>query len=470
MVVEPLGAGAVEHYVALSYRWGGASSLLTTTTSNLDKHKERIDIGHLCTTIRDAMVFAWRLGYRYIWVDSLCILQDSAADWENESSLMADVYMNAAVTLAAAAATSGDSGLFFPRQNHLSAKMKQYSQGQASGIPSGALYVTNCRLQNFESEVTRGPLNTRGWVLQERILSPRAVHFGKTQLFWECRTTSRQESRNRDEDLDQRRLLTLSKFAGKIESHDNHAKFITWYDAVSDYTKRSLTVAHDKLPAIRGISQLFQARNPKCRYIYGLWSADLPRGLLWCADSGAKLARPAQFRAPSWSWASRDGPVVFDAAFPSKPPEWKRQLLPPKRLVYWQLDALSKKKLNLRVRLQVVRMGPAMKVPPASGPDALPHFKWPHSRLKVFDTKNKFVGEAALDDLDETPTGTQLHGLLIFIHPSESYYVADRGRGPTAFGVLLRKLAAEGHFERVGTFRAVASIFDNVDAVPISIA
>lgn len=230
-----------------------------------------------------------------------------------------------------------------------------------------------------------------------------------------------------------------------------------------------MTRAQDKPPAIRGIAQVFQARNPDCQYIYGLWSADLPRGVLWCADSGVKLTRPAQFRAPSWSWVSRDGPVVFDAGL-LKPPEWKRQLLPPRRLVYWKLDAASGKR-DLLGKLQIVRMGLAMRVLPAVGPDALPRFKWLHSRLKMLNIKNEFVGEAALDDLDETPTGTQLHDLLVFIHPfGESYYTADRGRGPMAIGILLRKITAEMDFERVGTFRAVASIFDDVDAVPVSIA
>ena len=86
---------------------------------------------------------------------------------------------------------------------------------------------------------------------------------------------------------------------------------------VETYTKRQLTEGTDKLPALSGVARRFSAALCNDTYVGGLWANDLPAGLMWSATGfltpygtqGHLLPRPAQPRAPTWSWASVDGAV-----------------------------------------------------------------------------------------------------------------------------------------------------------------
>jgi hypothetical protein len=131
-------------------------------------------------TFRQAFKVTRDLGGRFIWIDSLCIIQDSVEDWRNESSLMTHIYSYGLCNIAASAAQDGSQGLFFERDPF---PVKQVHFRPKHG--AGTLLITNTK--SWIENSRRAPLLKRGWVFQEQMLSPRTLHFYKKQIFWYCR-------------------------------------------------------------------------------------------------------------------------------------------------------------------------------------------------------------------------------------------------------------------------------------------
>jgi len=171
-----------DDYLALSYRWGN-TEITKTTINNLTSHKDAIMFDSLSRVFQDAIKATRTLGYRYIWIDALCIIQDSTEDWDREAACMAEIYANASITLSAAVSKSADENLFLPRQSVKAVRLtdQRYS-------------VTATILSDFKEDVLSGALSRRGWTLQERLLSRRIIHFGQDQLHWECQTALRSEN------------------------------------------------------------------------------------------------------------------------------------------------------------------------------------------------------------------------------------------------------------------------------------
>lgn len=171
-------------YLTLSHCWGVAGVMAKTLIANLEDRKKDIEIESLSANLRDAIITTRRLGFRYLWIDSLCIIQDSTPDWETEASRMAQIYNHSTMTISASRASSSDSGFLretedapgFVAMTH-PGNHGQYYLGKAA--PESSSYL---------SDVERGPLNSRGWTLQERVLSRRSIFFGQNQMHWECQT------------------------------------------------------------------------------------------------------------------------------------------------------------------------------------------------------------------------------------------------------------------------------------------
>ncbi len=171
-------------YMTLSHCWGRKMPK-RLLTEDLPGMKQSIVINELPKTFQDAITVARYLGVRYLWIDSLCIIQDSEQDWERESSLMSQVYSGSYCNIAATAASDGSRGLFFERDTKLIRPIKVMMRNTFYNIVDGGLWVRN---------VEQAPLNRRAWVTQERILAPRTIHFALKQLFWECSGTTACES------------------------------------------------------------------------------------------------------------------------------------------------------------------------------------------------------------------------------------------------------------------------------------
>jgi hypothetical protein len=170
-------------YLTLGHCWG-KNSILRLLTTNIDPLQARIPTKQLPRTFQQAITLTKRMGHRYIWIDSLCIVQDSESDWQHEASLMGDVYKNSFCNISATAAEDGRMGLFFPRNPLLISPCEiEVTSKSTTSMKEGTYRVIDMGL--WKREVDAAPLNTRGWVFQERFLAPRKLSFGARQLFWE---------------------------------------------------------------------------------------------------------------------------------------------------------------------------------------------------------------------------------------------------------------------------------------------
>jgi hypothetical protein len=218
--------------------------------------------------------------------------------------LMGHIYANAMCNLSALGASAESGGLFFPRNAESIRKLKleiACKDGPYDLVHEGF----------WVSAVDDMDLNIRGWVFQERLLAPRILHFGSEQLFWECREWNACESY--PEGL--REEIWTRPWKGYFGlSHVPSEKPI-WYGLVEQYTRCSLTMDEDKLVAISGIAKLVQ-RKLEDDYLAGLWRRNLPKDLLWqVREDEVGAQRPDRYRAPSWSWASVDGRILYQSSW-----------------------------------------------------------------------------------------------------------------------------------------------------------
>jgi hypothetical protein len=286
-------------YSTLSHRWGD-DDFLKLTEKNHDSFLEEIPLEELPKTFKDAIQITRRLGLEYLWIDSLCILQGNTDDWRREAGLMSYVYGGSFVNIAAASARSVHEGCLL--------KTPYMVDGlRASITVNGASLVREFRSRSvYKLSTTNSHLATRGWAIQERILPPRTVHFGHRGAFWECRTMTANEFLPDGFPNQLGRGLLNEK---RRQSHLGS----WWRDVVRLYSAANLTYSHDKLPALSGIvRRIHEERGGQ--YLSGMWrEEDIEAQLCWRATRPQK--RPP-WRAPSWSWASIDGQVLYQVRQP----------------------------------------------------------------------------------------------------------------------------------------------------------
>lgn len=458
-------------YATLSHCWGGITSEIPSlTTSNYERFLQRIDIMDLPQTFQDAIQLTRHLGIRYLWIDSLCIIQDSREDWLDQSAVMGSVYQGSYLNIAATKSTDPYGGLFTTRNPFVVTPLRVpiyvtapvgVAVPQEQGLPflrlegrsllvasprQPPLEITDAELdlniclgnsngafdiqgrnfalsarhvslvgttlyaelrtrdglwrqdsiqlttfiswqsgqlrpdkdgraaqvffdvgtnsyQKWSELIAKTKLCRRGWVLQERLLAPRTVHFSKQQLFWECTMSQSLEeapavkvdnkqpsARGTRLDLKtwdvyapklleepKKRGLGLnyiwSSFKalhGRDETHlrkeslahnsnlleqtkrmcyggDNwqptHPLITYWSAILTGYSSSELTYKQDSLVAIAGLAKVLFTRTG-IRYAAGLWMTQIPRQLLWNPIHAAPLQCDGKYVAPSWSWAS----------------------------------------------------------------------------------------------------------------------------------------------------------------------
>lgn len=282
------------HYTALSYCWGSAQKSdrpYLTTTKTLEKHLSEIPLDILPKTLRDAVLLTRAVGIRYLWIDSLCIIQDSNDDWEKEAATMGTVYARARLVIAATIGRDADAGLF-PFQT------KIYRPGQPS--------MHFCKMPDVRGSLGLSllPLFTRGWATQEWMLARRIVFWSEERMFWYC--AQRQVV---DDDIDCRHMLTRHNLEVPRNISSRYRQ--NWEKMVMAYSSRDLTYPTDKLVALRGIVNELQKRSPADKYAFGLWQSNLARELLWSGQAAAPDPRLKELHIPSWSWAGHPGGVRY---------------------------------------------------------------------------------------------------------------------------------------------------------------
>jgi hypothetical protein len=297
-------------YAALSYVWGEPQPH-STCTAKLPTYLESLDVLLLPQTIKDAIVCTHNLKLRYLWADSLCILQDSDEDKQRELPQMCDIYRDAYVTIIAASSQKVSEGFLHDRKRPVETPLPFW-------CPDGRLGSISVD-EDTSATPSNEPVNHRAWCFQERVLSPRTLVYASHTLQYQCQaamndigdiwhylpSTELGELRLPDMMMSRTPYTTLS-------NDDVRALLAAWEDVLRDYTQRAVSHPSDRLVAISGIAQLFQRWwGSSNRYIAGLWERNLSTDFLWYRSrpSNGRLIT-GQYLAPSWSWAATIGRVV----------------------------------------------------------------------------------------------------------------------------------------------------------------
>lgn len=310
--------------MTLSYCWGGPQAF-STTLDTVAKFTSGFLISELPKTLQDAVEITRRLGLKYIWIDSLCIIQDSASDKNYEIPRMALYYKNSYVTVCASKESCQDSFL-----NVTDACELHPGSGIAKDLldipyvlPDGGVETIYFR-EESPYYLSWEPISKRAWTLQERMLSPRVLMFG-ARTIWQCNSAQHSDGGNEDWSKDTKgsaheRLLDL---AHSNEDRDKNSTsngtkslYNIWHRTIHEFASRKLSFAEDKLPAVAGLAVEFSNLSADT-YLAGLWRSQLPRELLWSTYPELHLLKPSKYRAPSWSWASVDNAITFDRMPPS---------------------------------------------------------------------------------------------------------------------------------------------------------
>lgn len=302
-------------YTTLSYCWGGPQPS-QTISANFEQRKKEILFESLPATIQDAISVTHRLRIGYIFVDSLCIIQDSPEDKSRQIATMPQIYQNSTLTISVPRAVYAGEGF-------LQLRKPTDHPHHVFSLPyllpsSGELGCITLLRGPSDSE----SLNERGWTLQEAALSPRILEYSASQTRWICNTQHyvdgwqqygglHQEGQIRDRIM-QMRLDRLSGTEATSFTFGKACAF--WENLVGKYTSRLLTVPSDRPLAMAGLAEACCGSiGRQEQYMAGLWRSMFPWALFWSMPirKRGRLPRPSSYQGPSWSWTSVNGAVHF---------------------------------------------------------------------------------------------------------------------------------------------------------------
>ncbi|RSL58809.1 hypothetical protein CEP54_007539 [Fusarium duplospermum] len=330
-------------YVTLSHCWGPKFPYhVKTTDFNIESRLSSSGIPwtELPQSFRDAVAVTERLGFEYIWIDALCIIQDSSADWQAESSLMHQVYSHCDVMLSADASPDTNIGLF--RSCNMT---KSWSVTAAPSpilwnrCPVKARYqLAHCTygikttMYSPLDQTRIFPLSKRAWCYQEEQLARRIVHFSIDEVSYDCLGGVECHCGfwgpgGVSIDSNIWRKTLPDKTCLEKEKHN------LWREIVGMYSKRELSFWSDRFPALSALARQFQVSDgigpghPSAdkgkkqmfneldmgTYLAGFWSNFLEADLFWYADHypGTRISTASNYVAPTWSWASVSGKVSW---------------------------------------------------------------------------------------------------------------------------------------------------------------
>lgn len=315
------GNGLKEPYCILSYCWGLPGNAITTK-DNFSHRTQSIPLVSLPTLLRQAVLATRSLGYKYIWIDALCIIQDDPDDWSREAAAMHELYSQADLTFTSLVAADSRDNLFElrPRETARPTPLK-------IGLPKKNRHPFNGSVFEFAAYpgyhdnmecVIEGPVHQRAWTLQEHLMSTRVVYFGPGILHWECLCSYRLEPDPDGlcidyvrEELETRRKLKLAVKTlqqQKLPHPSMASPIAVWHSQVEEFTKRKLTKQSDRIPAFLAISKVLCTAGGD-EFAGGLWTGrHLIPSMCWRLEQ----ADEAVIRGPSWTWGSRSGAVSYD--------------------------------------------------------------------------------------------------------------------------------------------------------------
>ncbi|KAK0627887.1 heterokaryon incompatibility protein-domain-containing protein [Immersiella caudata] len=298
--------GASGRYACLSHCWGMIQPF-RTLSGNIDAMRQQVCWSDLCQTFQDAIMVCLALEIEFIWIDSLCIIQDSEEDWREQAAAMASIYANGFLTIAATKSKDGRGGLFTATSSRLN------TFTIPNPTPTGpAQYQIHAwpRITHFSHTPQDWwsddfPLLSRGWVYQERQLSQRMLHFGPSEILWECGEQVTCECRAIEKSFNLPGYIAGGKHKWRmtpLRTAEPWQLQQRWYDIVAEFTGLQLSRPPDRLPALAGLAGDMQ-RHRRSRYLAGLWEDTIIFDLAWAGHG--ERANP--WYAPTWSWASLQG-------------------------------------------------------------------------------------------------------------------------------------------------------------------
>lgn len=308
-------------YLTLSYCWGEGNHLKLTQATE-EVFYERIPLEDLPRTLLDAAIITRRLGYTYLWIDALCILQDCPIDMEGELKSMGEVYKNSVCTIAALSAENAQQGCFV-RRNPLALDYCQATE-KSSGLWFGPGYHST---GPDTTHPHRAILNTRAWVVQERAISPRTLYYGSEMIFWECIQARASELRPSMKGMEALMangtgLKSVFRYLLDICRTQNYDVWIDyWRRLVEDYTACQITYDTDKWRAFSALATEVEQQSGK-RLLHGLWEHQLLEELLWRTNRPGRRLRGQGTQFPSWSWTSIQAIVEWPKRYFARELEW----------------------------------------------------------------------------------------------------------------------------------------------------
>ena len=324
-------------YCALSY-CRGIASFPDLRRANTSQMTDTVELDSLPTLFRDAITVAQQLGYQYIWIDALCIVQDDEQDRTQEAAMSLTTFANADVTISTLFAADCHQSLFTDRPMRATRPVPLDLGFQGDEFtPTGAQALFP-RWPD-DSDTFYGPAHSRGWTLQEQLVSRRILWFSRGTIHWECLEGYKAEkcfwekftatnSRLRAQlwDRHQTRLACNNILSGDTREAEKRSlygqptpsakmlPFLLWKTrVVEESTRRQVSRPADRALAVTAVSRdLAQAAGNAITH--GVWTGDwLLESLSWRVKTRGPVTQVSSTSAPSWSWESAEGEVSFDA-------------------------------------------------------------------------------------------------------------------------------------------------------------
>ena len=306
---EPVLA-ANNRYIALSYCWGGDVPL-RTTQDKLAAFTVSIAFDSFPKTFQDTILMTRALGLRYLWIDALCIVQDDRREWKQEASKISYIFQRAYLTISATSAKNSNEKLdvsnIYPPTLQVDLPSEATSANQTPDGPESI--ATNQRIHidllphpQLEVYLKESPQNRRGWTFQETVLSRRIVHLTTHQFFWQCHTFLESEDGSYYTADHDRGFVNSRPLVNMLKLQKAQWPSEVWWRWMFEFWKRRFTYASDDLPALAGVTRLYQDSTGDMPVV-GMWKSSLALDMAWY------LPRPVpdeqrDYKMLSWSWTS----------------------------------------------------------------------------------------------------------------------------------------------------------------------
>ncbi|KAE9376617.1 hypothetical protein N431DRAFT_400864 [Stipitochalara longipes BDJ] len=243
---------------------------------------------------QDAVIITRNLGYRYLWIDCLCIIQDCPEDWTKESADMGHIYKNCHLSLAAEESQDSLISIFecsnkdreASRAAQCKIEIPAHVPHQSSRLRGKVFCGKLPGYRHGQRFWNLGALSSRAWTLQEMVLPPRILRYMKGYIWWECREaqigeieTSSSHKDRPAEALNRLKQITRDSILPKAYFHKSNASRL-WYSLINEYSSRYITFEEDKFPAISAAAKECR-RHLRQKYKAGLWHKNMLLGLAW---------------------------------------------------------------------------------------------------------------------------------------------------------------------------------------------